>query len=92
MFERRQTETKVERLAYGREGLVWTIGELKGRTLSARPGAPLWRRRGPFSYGKVTVTFFEPVPVRPLASVTVHEIVSETVIGGAPSVVQYRRV
>lgn len=31
MFERRRTETQVERLAYGREGLVWRIGELKGR-------------------------------------------------------------
>jgi hypothetical protein len=31
VFERRPTETKVERLAYGREGLAWTIGELKGR-------------------------------------------------------------
>ena len=31
VFERQRTETQVERLAYGREGLAWTIGELKGR-------------------------------------------------------------
>lgn len=36
VFERQLTETKVERLAYGREGLVWTIGELKGRLKSLR--------------------------------------------------------
>lgn len=34
VFERQRTDTKVERLAYGREGLVWTIGELKGRLKS----------------------------------------------------------
>lgn len=34
VFERQRTATKVERLAYGREGLVWTIGELKGRLQS----------------------------------------------------------
>lgn len=36
VFERQPTETKVERLAYGREGIVWTIGELKGRLKSLR--------------------------------------------------------
>jgi hypothetical protein len=36
VFERQQTDTKVERLAYGRESLVWTIGELKGRLKSLR--------------------------------------------------------
>jgi hypothetical protein len=36
VFERQVTDTKVERLAYGREGLVWTIGELKGRLKSLR--------------------------------------------------------
>lgn len=34
VFERQVTETKVERLAYGREGLVLTIGEMKGRLKS----------------------------------------------------------
>jgi hypothetical protein len=34
VFERQRTETQVERLAYGREGIVWTIGELKGRLKS----------------------------------------------------------
>jgi len=34
VFERQRTETQVERLAYGREGLVWTISELKGRLKS----------------------------------------------------------
>lgn len=34
VFERQRTETQVEHLAYGREGLVWTIGELKGRLKS----------------------------------------------------------
>lgn len=34
VFERQRTETQVERLAYGREGLVWTIGELKSRLKS----------------------------------------------------------
>ncbi len=34
VFERQRTETQVERLAYGREGIVLTIGELKGRLKS----------------------------------------------------------
>jgi hypothetical protein len=34
VFERQRTETQVERLAYGREGLVLTISELKGRLKS----------------------------------------------------------
>lgn len=34
VFERQRTETQTERLAYGQEGLVWTIGELKGRLKS----------------------------------------------------------
>ncbi|HEX7183039.1 MAG TPA: SprB repeat-containing protein [Thermoanaerobaculia bacterium] len=34
VFERQRTETQVEHLAYGREGLVWTISELKGRLKS----------------------------------------------------------
>jgi hypothetical protein len=34
VFERQRTDTKVEHLAYGREGLIWSIGELKGRLKS----------------------------------------------------------
>ena len=34
VFERQVTETRVERLGYGREGLIWTIGEMKGRLQS----------------------------------------------------------
>jgi len=34
VFERQRTETQIERLAYGREGIAWTIGELKGRLKS----------------------------------------------------------
>jgi hypothetical protein len=36
VFERQRTDTKVEHLAYGREGLEWSIGELKGRLRSLR--------------------------------------------------------
>lgn len=34
VFERQVTETRVEHLAYGREGIVWMISEMKGRLQS----------------------------------------------------------
>jgi hypothetical protein len=43
VFERQRTDTQVERLAYGREGLAWTIGELKSPRPRVRPGRR-WRR------------------------------------------------